>query len=136
MSGEESVSRQHKGSSSRIGSLFVRDFKFGTRRRPQSDVDASTQLTLYSIGTRFIASIGDVTPDVGLEQMVDLKKGPQRDLKTSVRGPADYAALVARVNAFSVAVSKGVFPPADPTSWRCSDRYCPFYRDCVYVRGT
>jgi hypothetical protein len=44
----------------------------------------------------------------------------------------DYAALRAQTGVFIDMFQKGVFVPANPSSWWCSPEWCGYYRTCPY----
>jgi len=54
-------------------------------------------------------------------------------LRTS-RTDAQILAVLERFNAMHAAIGKGVFPPAHQSSWKCSPKWCQFYRMCKYVQ--
>lgn len=45
----------------------------------------------------------------------------------------DYIALEAKIQALSMMLQKGVFPPAGPGSWWCCERWCGYWGTCPYV---
>jgi len=44
-----------------------------------------------------------------------------------------YAALLAKISLMIRMLRAAVFPPALPTSWWCSERWCGYYTTCPYV---
>lgn len=44
----------------------------------------------------------------------------------------DYNALFAKVGLFIQMLKKGLFPPANPTSWWCSENWCGYFSTCRY----
>ncbi len=45
----------------------------------------------------------------------------------------DYHALFAKLRMFCKIVETGIFVPANPTSWWCSEKWCGYYLTCQYV---
>jgi len=45
----------------------------------------------------------------------------------------DYKALFAKLQLFIQMLKSGVFPPANPTAWWCSERFCGYWYTCPYV---
>lgn len=46
---------------------------------------------------------------------------------------SDYRALFAKIKMFMQMLKSGTFPPANPTSWWCSPRWCGYFSTCPYV---
>lgn len=112
---------------------IVVDFKTATKSKRQADADSSVQLSFYAIAAELLF---DAPPDeVRLDVAVLGKTSVERQILTSRRGEADFAALERRVVAVSRAIQSGVFPPASPGAWWCDPRYCGYYSTCPYVRS-
>jgi hypothetical protein len=45
----------------------------------------------------------------------------------------DYRAMLMTVKRFWLMVQAGIFLPAEPGAWWCSERFCPFYSSCAFV---
>lgn len=111
----------------------VTDFKTAKRSKSQADVDSSIQLTLYTAA--YIVLVGYAPTTVSLDTIVQGKKETKRQKLTSTRDDADFIALTNRINAVQKAIDAGSFPPAMPGSWKCSEKYCGYYRTCPFVNG-
>lgn len=113
----------------------VIDFKSAGRKKNQADVDASLQLTVYVAAMRNLgfASAGEVLLDT-LVQTPKLKK-VSRQVLPSQRNRADLVALGNRINAVSMSIDAGIFPPAVPGSWWCSPKWCGYWGTCPYVNS-
>jgi len=100
---------------------WVRDTKFTKRAKSQGDADNDLQLT--------VGSYLDKTEKVCFDCMVKSKK-PRVAVIPSHRGPEHWAKLESRVPKILDAISKGIFLPADPTSWACSKKFCGYWNIC------
>jgi hypothetical protein len=109
----------------------VVDLKTGAKSKTQRDVDTSEQLTFYALVYK--AKTKRLPKEVRLETLVDTKV-PKVQTLFSVRDHEDLQVLVARVNTMIQGLAKGVFVPAQPTSWVCDPRYCGYYPTCKYVK--
>lgn len=98
------------------------DFKTARAKWSKAQLDSSTQLTLY-------AHV-EGTPDIRVDQLVDLKGGAVYHRGESTRGPGDVNILVDHMNEVAEYVRQGVFPKADITSWACNKQHCSFWGHC------
>lgn len=116
----------------------VVDLKTAARKKPQSDADTSTQLTIYAAAYQI--DTGRAPSEVRLD-IVTKTKTAARQVLTSDRTAADYKTLIARVNAtlqtIAALTEKGVEPwgPASPGSWACSPKFCGYFRTCPHVNS-
>jgi hypothetical protein len=110
----------------------VRDWKTSSRKKSQADVDASFQLKAYAVAIHSLT--GALPSDVGLDTLVNTKKGCSRQVVTMVPTARDVMLFVARLNAVLDGINKGVFAPAPAGSWKCSSRWCGYAAtdDCPY----
>jgi len=99
----------------------IADFKFTGKTMAQAVVDGSLQLTMYSLATGIAA--------VRFDQLIKTKV-PKIKRAVSVRTSRDHAWLKHLVREVAEAVSKGVFPPCDPTEWVCSPKWCGYWAMC------
>lgn len=108
----------------------VTDLKTAARRKPQTEVDTSVQLTIYAAAYQL--QFGHPPALVQLDTLVKTKK-PGRQLLSSTRGPADFQTLLNRINVMLSGVHAGIFPPAPVGHWMCSARWCGYFQSCPYV---
>jgi len=94
-------------------------------------VDTSEQLTFYALVYK--AKTKRLPKEVRLETLVDTKVAKVQTL-FSTRDDEDLRVLVERVNTMIQGLAKGIFVPAQPTSWVCDPRYCGYYPTCKYVK--
>lgn len=99
----------------------VTDFKTRGRSISKDEIDSSLQLTLYS----YVEKVTLVRYDQLLKT-----KTPKVARAHSTRGQRDYLWLKEILHSVAQAITAGIFPPCDPTSWICSDRWCGFWYQC------
>lgn len=107
----------------------VVDLKTALRKKNQREVDSSTALTAYAAAYR--ADHGVDPTAVRLDTMLK-SKSRERQVLESTRDETDYAVLAARIDTTVAAIDAGVFPPASPMSWQCSEKWCGYARTCPY----
>ena len=117
------------------GTITVRDTKTGGK---VNDASTSLQLTMYAMAVRVLD--GTMPALCTLDNVVRRapKKNPHAELVVSEtqRTEEDFKTLLRRVETAVRLIEAGVFPPANPDDWWCSERFCGFYNaGCPYVRG-
>ncbi len=70
-----------------------------------------------------------------LEVFVDLKRGVDYRPVSTTRNDADRKVLVNRINAMVQTVKAGIFHAAPVGFWPCTEKFCPFFGNCVYVNS-
>ena len=114
----------------------VIDFKTAAKKKPQSEVDTSIQLTIYAAA--YMKDMGVAPAEVRLDTLTKTKK-PDRQVLSSTRTAADFNALAARmiatIDTIDLLVAKGqdVWPGAEIGSWRCSARFCGYWASCPLI---
>lgn len=108
------------------------DYKTSKKTKSQGEFDRSSQITLYDLSYR--AKRGKAPDFLQIEQLVDLKT-PKRVTNVTTRTPSDFKVAIARVNSMISGLEKGVFMPASPGAWNCSERWCGFARTCPYFNS-
>ena len=111
----------------------VHDLKTSEKSPNKSAADTSQQLSMYALLR--LAEVGQLPAHLILDYLV---RTPARQEKKHVvlettRTRDDMQAMVNRLNVAVDAVNKGVFIPADQSSWWCSKTWCPFFETCMYV---
>ena len=114
----------------------IRDLKSGKKSPGRDMADKSQQLTVYGL-IRW-AEKGQMVGALKLDHLyrTPANKTLKHVEQTTTRDAADFAAVVARINTAVEAVKRGVFVPADPSSWWCSEKWCGYWTSCPYVRRT
>lgn len=102
------------------------DLKFKAKSMTAAEADGSIQMTFYSLATGISAG-----------QFSQLLKQKQPKFKpiTTFRTHHDHAWFKQIVRGISEAISAGVFPPTDPTSWGCNSKWCGYWHMCRGKRG-
>lgn len=98
------------------------DSKTGRAKWSEGELRLDPQLTLYSYV--------EGTPDVRVDQYIDLKKGPVYVGGESIRTPNDAEIFIDHLNEVAGYVKKGIFPKTPIDSWVCNRKHCSFYEIC------
>jgi len=111
----------------------IRDLKSG-RKAPRRDAaDTSQQLSVY--GLISAAEAGVFADGLALDHLYKTPTGHLRYVEQrTTRDMADFEAIVNRLNTATQAIEKGIYIPADSSSWFCNAKYCGFYASCPYTR--
>lgn len=105
------------------------EYKTG-KRWTQDRADTDPQLTFQAL--TFKALYHKDPKRIIVENMVT-NKVPVRNMVETKRDNEDYMALVARINVVVEGINKGVYPPANPSGWWCSESWCGYWNTCSYV---
>lgn len=98
----------------------VDDLKTASKSWPENRIHQEIQPLFYSFVNEFETGI---RPEFIYHIMIPLKAGPKRQIQKKIPTERDYAGLIAKLKAFTAMLQAGVFPPANPTSWWCSERW-------------
>jgi len=109
----------------------IRDTKTKAATPPKGSVDKSDQLTIYSLWSYI--NDGEI-PEVSMDSLVKTKK-EKIDVQTGTRTIEQLNCAKNRMIAAVKGVEAGLFLPASRDHWKCSDKYCPYYRECKYTKG-
>lgn len=99
----------------------VVDLKTTTKSWSEDQVAKNTQLTLYS------KVVG--TPDVRIDQLVQLKKGTEYRPLATQRNATQHAVFEEDLAETTDLIKAGVFPRTTIDHWACSER-CSFWSEC------
>ena len=112
----------------------VNDLKTADRQPQEGAVERSQQLALYALIRT--AETGKPPDKLRLRTMVRTRTGKVSTVEqTGERSQSDLEAVAQRLNAAIETVRRGVFVPANPDSWWCSEKYCEYWGDCVFALG-
>lgn len=111
----------------------VVDIKTAQRAKPQSEADASVQLSIYAAA--FALEHEGKQPQLLLDVIVNGKRETKRQVLETTRGQRDIDALAARIDAVTEAIDAGAFPPAVPGAWNCAAKWCGYFRTCRFVNA-
>ena len=104
------------------------DIKTASRSWTQDQADRELQPLFY------LAALNQagykLNAELKFRHIVVVKaKTPQVQVIESRRKPADLLLLCQLIAEVWQAISRGIFPP-NPSSWKCSERYCEYYSYC------
>jgi len=114
----------------------VVDHKFVGKVKSAADANNSLQLTFYAKATgkdqgAFNCLVkSKLSPKAGRWSVPKVQIVPG-----AVRTDLDYAWLENVVKSIAISISAGVFPPTDPCSWACSEKFCGFWHMCRGATG-
>lgn len=111
----------------------VVDIKTAQRSKPQSEADASVQLSIYAAA--FALEHDGKQPELRLDVIVNGKRETKRQVLETKRDDRDIDALAARIDAVTAAIDAGAFPPAVPGAWNCAAKWCGYFRTCRFVNA-
>lgn len=107
------------------------EYKTG-KKWSQDRADTEPQLTFQAM--TFKALYKKDPKKIVVENMVTSTKTPYRNSIETTRTEEDYTAMVNRINAVLEGINKGVYPPANPSGWWCSEAWCGYWNTCSYVK--
>jgi len=113
----------------------VVDFKTGKRAQSADDADNSTQLSLYAIAVQQKTGSDTVITKLDCLTEPSARTPARRKVIESVRDKTDLPIIAARVAVVSQAIEAGLFPPAAPGSWNCSQAWCGYWSTCKFVNS-
>lgn len=103
------------------GNLVIVDYKTGKQAKSEGTLDSDLQMGAYAILT-------------GIHQVEYISfvktKEPKIDRIRLTRTPHSLRRVVGSVQSISEMIDKGIFPYADPTSWKCTSIQCQVWDLC------
>lgn len=105
------------------------DFKTSGKSMPNGAADTSIQLGIYSL--LYASEFGKLPSETRLEVLTKAKT-PKRQMLSSVKGPSDLDVLARRIQQTVKGIEAGIFQPAEPDSWACSERFCGYASTCPF----
>jgi hypothetical protein len=99
----------------------VRDLKATGKKYGANRVDNALQLSMYAVITGL--------EHVGFDLLVQ-KKRSEFAKQDSFRSSSEKEHAVDVVEDVARAISAGVFTRADPESWMCTPKWCPYFNEC------
>ena len=112
----------------------IRDTKTKNRDPGQNAAVDSVQLATYAWGAHQEGTSS-------LRQVLDVlmppstRNGVRYKEYAACHGSDSQARALARIVETDYAIRQGVFPFAEPDSWKCTADYCAYYHDCPGGRG-
>lgn len=112
------------------GEEMIRDFKTANRSWPEGRINEEIQ-PVFS--TFLFQKERGKKPKFHYDVLVALKDSEKvQDLTYEGREGA-VNALGAKIMMMQAMMDAGIFPPATPGHWACSEQFCGYWRDCAYV---
>lgn len=99
----------------------VIDYKVVSKSKSQSDIDNDVQLTVYAHAAGL--------PRVRFDQFIKTT-APAIKILRSQRDSRNYQWVQNVFVAVAEAISAGNFPPCDPGSWLCTEKWCGYWKRC------
>jgi hypothetical protein len=106
----------------------IRDLK--TRRARPTGEARSLQGEFYVFMQRLLT--GKDPARFAVDTIVK-KKAPEI-VTDEVVPTGDHSAITARLERAALVIESGAFMPADPSHWKCSERYCEYWHSCPFGR--
>jgi len=111
----------------------VGDFKTGKTAWNQKKADSADQLTLY--GLLYHSKYGEFPKKMWIANLINRVKGWKHQHLETTRNLSQYQKLLRRLSIADAGIRKGTFLPAAEGSWKCSEKWCEFWTDCIYAQG-
>lgn len=108
----------------------LRDLKTANKKWRQDRADSEMQPTLYRELIR--REFGTAPSRIVYDVLNDSKNEPRQRIETE-RSAADFEALVRRARAMVALVHAGLFPPAKPGEWWCTEKFCGYWWTCPFI---
>lgn len=112
------------------GLSVISDFKSGGKAYGQARVDSSMQISTY--GLLKLATTGKLVDEYRIHNVTKGKTAAKTNFYTTTRTLPDLQQQLDRFAAWLKIADAGDFAPADPTSWKCSEDYCGYWRICKF----
>jgi hypothetical protein len=110
----------------------IRDTKTSAKSPTEDAAVKSEQLTAYAMATQVLD--GQLPQYVALDYLVDLKRGANTVTIKSERDMEAIEVFLRRLTNAIHVLHTGIFTPASPNDWHCSERYCGYWNICPMVQ--
>ncbi len=108
----------------------INDLKTTTKSWSNGKIDSEIQPIFYSFVHEHETGI---RPEFFYHILVALKKSEKLQQQSITPTKKHYRALFAKLALFCKMLETGLFPPANPSAWWCSEKWCGYYLTCKYV---
>jgi hypothetical protein len=112
------------------GSERIRDTKTSKKSPSVDEADKSLQLTTYALAAHVLDR--QIPKELTLDYLVKLKT-PKLQVVSTTREVADFDPFLERLAIAAKSLESGVFVPARTDDWRCTARFCGYFRSCKYA---
>ncbi len=110
----------------------IREFKTAGKSKPQSEADNNLQFSIYGIAVK--EKTGRMPENMYMDVLISTKEPKYQRLETH-RAEDSYLHVIRLAAQVQRAIEKGVFLPAMPGSWWCSDKWCGYWKNCPYTQN-
>lgn len=107
----------------------ILDLKTSSMRKPLTYGVNNLQAMNYAL---LVEKNRDIKPEVEFTFLV-ANKTPVEQTIASVRCETDELVLKSRGAMLIRMINSGIFPPANPGEWSCSENWCGYWSSCPYV---
>jgi len=97
------------------------------RKKSEWELNNSVQLTYYGMALTHLTKVR--SPTAGFCCLKKTKK-PEVEWQPTMITPARVKWFKFVATETAKAIKKGSFPPCDPTSWCCCEKFCGFFDIC------
>lgn len=108
----------------------LRDLKTAGKKWAEDKAHSSSQPTAYREAIRL--ATGSHPESIYFDVLVSSKTPALQTLQTH-RTDEDLAILGRKFALMVAGINAGIFPPAEPGSWMCSQKWCGYYYTCPYI---
>jgi len=98
----------------------VDDLKGAGKSWAEGQINQEIQPIFYCLAHEYETK---VRPEFIYHILVDLKRGPKRQVQKLTPTDNHYHALIKKMQMFCRSLEAGIFLPANPSSWWCSERW-------------
>ncbi len=109
----------------------IRDTKTANKTPSADNAHNALQLTMYGLAAKIID--GEAPTEFVLDNLVKSKK-PDYVPQVTYRNDEDYRMLMRRIERSIETIERGIYMPASPSDWRCSAKYCSYWKICPFAK--
>lgn len=106
------------------------DTKTVSKAPAASSAETDDQLTLYAMAAHVL---DNRIPSLRKDFLVK-STTPKIIQQMTERSVDDFNPILFRIEALSLCIEKGIFPPTNQDNWWCSTRFCGYAMTCKYFR--
>lgn len=114
---------------------FINDLKTSQRKWSQARADKEYQPGLYWLAYRAEARTNPKGFKYQILTISEQGNSVRPYIIITHRTDKQIRVVLERVRAMHESIKSGVFPPTHQSNWKCSPRWCRFYRQCKYTDG-
>jgi hypothetical protein len=108
----------------------LRDLKTSGKKWTDERAHSSHQPTAYREAVK--AATGEYPESICFDVLVS-GKTPALQTISTFRTEDDLAVLIRKFQTMMAGINAGIFPPAEPGSWMCSQKWCGYWYSCPFI---